>query len=131
VLILVDTSCWIEFFRPTGSRKIRDEIRYWLAADQVALCGPVLAEILRGARKAEAEKIKRTFSALHYLETLDSDWKTVSEKAEALSEKGHRVPLSDILITVIAARTGVTVAHNDKHFRAIQKLLPVSTQSFV
>jgi predicted nucleic acid-binding protein len=97
----------------------------------VALCGPVLAEVLRGARKAEAQKIRRTFSALHYLETVDQDWKAVSEKAHALTEKGYSVPLIDLLIAVVAVRTGATVAHKDNHFQVIQKLLPVSTHSFL
>lgn len=125
MLILVDSSCWIEFFRPRGNAYAQDTIRRWILDDQVVLCGPVRAEVLRGARKNEVKKIDETFAALRYLTTADTDWTEVAEKAQLLAGKGQHVPLIDLLIAIIAQRHGVAVAHADSHFSTIKKLVSV------
>ena len=40
MLILADTSCWIEFFRPIGDEAVRAQMLVGLA-DGLAICGPV------------------------------------------------------------------------------------------
>ena len=61
MLILADTSCWIEYFRPSGDEVVRAQLLRWLT-DSLAICGPVRAEVLRGARKAEVAKIVSAFA---------------------------------------------------------------------
>jgi len=87
VLILADTSCWIEFFRPYGDEAVRAQLLRWLAAG-LAICGPVRAEVLRGARKAAAAKIASAFSALPHLASVDGDWLTAEQKTRSLANKG-------------------------------------------
>lgn len=130
MLILPDTSCWIEFFRPGGDRGIRSEMLLWLKEDRLAVCGPVRAEILRGARKAEASRIADLLGALAHLDSEERDWLTVATRARALADSGHTVPLLDLLIAAIAERHGVILAHRDAHFRAIAQVLPVRTHDF-
>ena len=127
MLILPDTSCWVEFFRPRGDREVQSQMRQWLGEDRLALCGPVRAEVLRGARRAEAPRIAETFGALSHLDSADADWLTVTAKARALADVGHVVPLLDLLIATIAHRHRAVLAHQDAHFRAIQQVLPVQT----
>ena len=131
MLILPDSSCWIEFFRPHGDLQIQQAVRVWLSADQVALCGPVRAEVLRGARKNEIARVRTAFGALHYLETVDDDWATIADKARELSDKGQNVPLMDVLVSVVAVRNNATVAHKDGHFEAIATVMAVTTHSFL
>ena len=131
MLILPDTSCWVEFFRPRGDRNVQAQMRQWLGEDGLALCGPVRAEVLRGARRAEAPRIAETFGALTHLNSTDSDWLTVATKARTLADAGNAVPLVDLLIAVIAHRHGVILAHRDAHFRASQHVLPVRTHDFL
>ena len=130
MLILPDTSCWIEFFRPGGDQSIRSEMLLWLKEDRLAVCGPVRAEILRGARKAEASRIADLLDALPHLDSRERDWLTVATHARALADSGHTVPLLDLLIAAIAERHGVVLAHRDAHFRAIEDVLPVRTRDF-
>ena len=130
MLILPDTSCWIEFFRPRGDERIQSRIRQWLGEDRLALCGPVRVEVLRGARRAEAPRIAETFGALAQLDSADADWLTVTTKARVLAEAGDTVPLLDLLIATIAYRHGAILAHRDAHFRAIVQVLPVQTHDF-
>ena len=130
MLILADTSCWIEFFRPYGDEAVRTQLLGWLA-DGLAICGPVRAEVLRGARKAEAPKIVSAFAALPYLSSVDGDWLTAEQKTRSLADKGYNVPLLDVFIAAIALRHGAVLAHRDAHFQTIEQVLPLRTHNFL
>lgn len=131
MLILPDTSCWIEFFRPRGDQAVRAQLLSWLGADCLAICGPVRAEVLRGARKTEAPQIVEAFAALRHLESVEKDWLTVEQKIRELADEGHNVPLLDLLIAAVAHRCSATLAHKDTHFQTIVRALPVSLHSFL
>lgn len=73
MMILPDTSCWIEFFRPRGNEAVRSQMLGWLTADALAICGPIRTEILRGARKRETSRIIDAFAALPHLDTVDAE----------------------------------------------------------
>ncbi len=130
MLILADTSCWIEFFRPTGDEAVRAQMLRWLAHD-LAICGPVRAEVLRGARKAEAPKIVSAFAALPHLSAVDGDWLTAEQKIRSLADKGYTVPLLDVFIAAIARRHGAVLAHKDAHFEIIAQVLSLRTHNFL
>ena len=131
MLILPDTSCWIEFFRPRGDRAVRVQLLNWLGVDYLAVCGPVRAEVLRGARKTEAPKIVEAFAGLRHLESVEDDWLTVEQKTRALADSGHNVPLLDLLIAAVAHRSGAVLAHKDAHFHTIAQVLPVRLHNFI
>ena len=95
------------------------------------MCGPVRAEVLRGARKTEAPQIIEAFSALSHLESVDQDWQIVEQKARALADEGHNVPLLDLLIAVVVHRHDAVLAHKDAHFHTIGEKLPVHLHSFL
>lgn len=130
MLILADTSCWIEFFRPSGDEVVRAQLLSWLT-DSLAICGPVRAEVLRGARKAEVAKIVSAFAALPYLSSVDGDWLTAEQKARSLADKGDNVPLLDVFIAAIAIRHDAVLAHKDTHFQTIAEVLPLRTHNFL
>lgn len=130
MLILADTSCWIEFFRPSGDEAVRAQMLRWLAHD-LAICGPVRAEVLRGARKAEAPKIVSAFAALPHLAAVDGDWLIAEQKIRALTDKGYTVPLLDVFNAAIARRHGAVLAHKDAHFQIIEQVLPLRTHTFL
>lgn len=130
MLILADTSCWIEYFRPSGDEVVRAQLLRWLT-DSLAICGPVRAEVLRGARKAEVAKIVSAFAALPYLSSVDGDWLTAEQKARSLADKGDNVPLLDVFIAAIALRHDAVLAHKDAHFQTIAQVLPLRTHNFL
>ncbi len=131
MLILPDTSCWIDFFRPRGEAAVKDQMQGWLGADRIAVCAPVRAEVLRGARRTEAPRIRDAFAALVHLDTIERDWATVEAVASAMADLGNTVPLMDILIAAVACRHDVILAHRDAHFRAMADVLPVRTHDFL
>lgn len=125
MLILLDSSCWVEAFRERGDLAVRSAVDAWLADKRVATCAPVFAEVLRGVRKPDVRRVRRTLDALHYFETLDEDWRDVIRYARLLSDTAQHVPLVDLAVAVVAHRNGAELAHRDRHFQAIATVLPV------
>ena len=103
----------------------------WLAADSIAVCGPVRAEVLRGARRTEASRIADALAALVHLDTIERDWTAVEEAARSMADVGRNLPLLDLLIAAIACRHDVILAHRDAHFRAMESALPLRTHDFL
>ena len=130
MLILADTSCWIEFFPPDGDEAVRAQLLRWLA-DGLAICGPVRTEVLRGVRKEDAAKIVSAFAALPHLSSVDGDWLRAEQNTRALVDKGCNVPLVDVFIAAIALRHNAVLAHKDEHFQAIAQVLPLRTHNFL
>lgn len=124
-MILVDSSCWVEALRPNGDQVVRDTVDAWLTEGRVAICAPVFAEVLRGIRKPDVRKVRRTLESLHYLETLDQDWREVIRCARALSDRAQHVPLVDLAVALVTYRNGAELAHCDRHFDQIAKVVPV------
>ena len=131
MLILADTSCWVEYLRPSGDGPTRDQMLAWLRADRLALCGAVRAEVLRGVRSGEAAGVDRALSGLAYLPSVDEDWLTVTGTGRALAAAGVTVPLLDLLIAALAVRVDALLAHRDAHFQAIAAHLPLRVHSFL
>lgn len=121
---LVDTSTWIEFFRPQGDPDVKRALRAALEEGAVVTVAPVLVELLVGlnpARSLDAQAIHR----LRALEAVALDW-SVSARAgalgRALARRGERVPTVDLMIAAAAASAGHDVWHvGDRHFIAIER----------
>ncbi|HEV8131728.1 MAG TPA: PIN domain-containing protein [Acidobacteriota bacterium] len=127
-MILVDTSCWIDYFHPKGLAHVRVALNAEIEEDRVATCGPVICEVLRGARESDEKKLSLVFSGLHYLTQTDRDWREVRGLQNKLKQQGFQPPLVDLLIAVIAHRHQAQFFHlGDRHFEVIRKVLPLQT----
>ena len=125
MLVLVDSSCWVEYLRVSGDRQVRQTINGWLTGKRIAICAPVLAEVLRGVRKPDVRRVERTLGSLHYLETLEQDWREVVRCARALSDRAQHEPLIDLVVALVAHRNDAELAHRDRHYEAIAEVVPV------
>ena len=126
--VLVDTSVWIEFLRKDGDPRYRARLSQLIDDNRVALCGLILAELLKGARSdKEYQDLEERLAALVYLETPESLWKKSGRNASLLLRKGIQVPMTDLIIAFIGLENKIPVFHNDKHFRILQKYIPLDT----
>ncbi|MBI3944440.1 MAG: PIN domain-containing protein [Armatimonadetes bacterium] len=105
MLVLVDSSCWVEALRPNGDAAVRSTVDTWLAEGSIAVCAPVFAEVLRGVRKPDVRRVRRTLESLHYLETHEADWRQVIRLSRALADVAQHVPLVDLVVAVVATGT--------------------------
>ena len=115
--VLIDTSAWIDFFRDTGGA-VGDLVAEFIQLDQAYLTGPVMAELLHGARgKREVKNLDEVFAAIPILDVTGKDWLTTGNTLQALRKKGCTVPLTDVLIASVAQRNNMAVLTLDKHFQ--------------
>lgn len=120
--VFVDTCIWASFFAKPSSPEKRavDDL---LDADRVALVGPLVAEILLGfRRKDQADWVASRLRLAHYVEATWDDWRAGADLGRALAAKGHRLPLSDLVVATVPKRLDAHVYSTDPDFDVIDDL---------
>ncbi len=116
---LVDTSAWIEFFKPQGSQMAKRAVAGALEEGVVVTLAPILTELLIGlnpARRPDARAIER----LRDLVMVAVDWRVCEQAGtfgRTLAGHGRRVPTVDLMMAGAAAVAGHEIWHvGDRHF---------------
>lgn len=92
-------------------------------ADEVALVGVVLAELLQGCRTpSERTTLSESLLALLYFEVAQTTWLRTGDLSAQLLRKGVTLPLSDLLIAALAIEHDCRVYSLDTHFKKIPGL---------
>lgn len=126
--VLIDTSAWIEFFRPEGEAPYRLAVSQLIDDNEAALCGMILSELLKGARSdKEYGELEDRLSTLIYLETPEPLWKKAGRLASVLLRKGIQVPTTDLVIAMIALENKMPILHKDRHFLTLTKHTDLKT----
>lgn len=120
--VFVDTCVWASFFTKPNSPE-KQAVDQLVDADRIALAGPILAEVLLGfRRKDQADWVASRLKRGHYVETTWADWRASADLGRELAAAGHRLPLSDLVIAVIARRLNASVYTIDPHFDHVRDL---------
>ncbi|MHB9096968.1 MAG: type II toxin-antitoxin system VapC family toxin [Syntrophales bacterium] len=120
--ILPDTCAWIDYFRP-GATSLGVRLEAALDATAVYACGPVLCELVQGARsEEEQEELTNALNALPFLEMTEALWVKAGQLSASLRKAGRTIPFSDTLIAMLALENNLTVMTVDEHFRTIPGL---------
>ena len=121
IVILIDTSAWIEFLRDTGSTvcKLVDE----LLDDEIAICDAVRMEVLAGARdESHLQMLRRLLARATVLPTTVADYDNAAALYRRCRRQGETVrKLIDCLIASTAIRAGVPVLHTDTDFDVLAR----------
>jgi len=119
---LIDTAVWVLYFR--GEKDIEDKVQSIILEDRAATTEIIILEILRGARsQKEYDQLKSDLKALHLLQLNEAIWERSYQMGFKLRKAGINVPLTDILIAVIAGYHQCSLIHRDKHFPLMTKLV--------
>lgn len=115
--VMIDTCAWIDFFKSqTGD--LGNLVAELIETNQAAITGVVIAELLQGVKQEkESQRLRLLLRSIHYLPTEDNDWFNAGLLAQQLRAKGLTLPLTDVLIAIIAQRHGIAVLTLDKHFQ--------------
>jgi predicted nucleic acid-binding protein len=73
-------------------------------------------------RRDQADWIASRLQLTHYVETQWNDWRAAADLGRELASRGQQLPLSDLLIAVIARRLNASVYTTDPHFDRIPDL---------
>lgn len=129
-MILVDTSVWIDFFRPTPGRAGFELRRMIDESEPFALAGIIVAEILQGIKR-DVQLIERFLSQW---ELLDPNGFSTYREAAAISRlaagQGISLKTVDTLIAAIAIENRSTLFSTDKDFSRIARITPLRLYPF-
>jgi predicted nucleic acid-binding protein len=123
MMMLIDTSAWIEYFRKTGS-SANVAVKHAIRDGSAATTDMVLLEILAGttdpARLAAWERL------MGRCEFFPQEVRADAEVAARLYRECRRAGdtprmLTDCLIAAVAVRNGLTVLHRDRDFEVIAR----------
>lgn len=115
--VIVDTSAWIESFRPQGENKLKGVVKQLISEGKILLPGIIKTEILRGTKsKEEFQMLDESLSGLIYLSVEDDFWGRLARFSFDLSREGITVPLVDAYIALLAIEQKASLLHRDIHF---------------
>ncbi len=121
-LVLVDTSAWICFFARKSFIEIRDTVSTLLDNNRVAIAGPIMVELIQGARTdKEKDDIKSKTKGLHWLGITNEHWHKTADLSFNLRRKGVTVSAIDSLLSVVAVSYNCRVLHKDSDFELIAR----------
>ena len=118
-MFLIDSSVWIEYFRPKGSQKVKERVRAVLQRDEGVSCGVIIVEILRGARnEKDFQVLKDSLVSLPQIAIDDNVIERAARWGFLLDRKGKVVSTTDLLIAS-AAYKKTRLLHSDSDFEVI------------
>jgi predicted nucleic acid-binding protein len=123
-VFVVDSSVWIEFYRDRWGREaslLREAVER--DGDAVALCGPILQEVLQGFREAAtfARELRR-LQEFTVFETTRWTWLKAAALFRRLRAKGVTVNSFDTVIAAVCFEQGVPLLTcNRRDFAPIAK----------
>ena len=122
----MDSSLWIEYYRPDGRPQRRSAVRDAVVQDIVATTAMVAIEVLQGATTPEAfEALQADFGALHWLDVTRRMAERAARIGFDLHRRGQAVPSTDLMIAAVALEHECQLWHLDEHFERIAKVAPL------
>jgi predicted nucleic acid-binding protein len=117
---LVDSSAWIEYYRPSGRSDVARAVAEAIRSDQAYVNGIIHVEIVTFAPSPEAfEQLSSDFAAYRWLELGHADFRRAAELGASLRTHGITVPATDLIVAASAIGAGATLYHTDAHFDSI------------
>jgi len=122
MMVLVDTTVWIDFFSANPYPHVKTLENLIDDREDICLCGIILTEVLQGIR--EDSEFSRTQDLLANLIFLPMQYSVFLRSAEInrnLRRKGITVrkPV-DCMIAAVAIENDIPLLHNDKDFTPIE-----------
>lgn len=127
--VLVDSSVWIEYYRPAGPSGLRVAVQDALERDRVVTAGVIAVEVLQGARTdADYALLERDFAALPWLELTAAAARQAARLGFDLRRRGLAVPAVDLVIAALALVHECELWHLDAHFERVQTVAPLTAR---
>ena len=118
--VIIDTSAWIESFRPQSEKTFINLVKDLILKGRILVPGIIKTELLRGTKnKKEYNHLNDLLKGLEYLPVSDDFWEKLSLFSFRLFRKGVTVPLTDTYIALLGIENNASILHRDKHFDLI------------
>ena len=118
-MFLIDSSAWIEYLRPKGSREVKERVRGVLQREEAVSCGIITVEILTGSKnEKDFQSLQESLSSLPQIPIDEVVIERASKWGFLLHRKGKSVSTTDLLIAA-AAYKRARILHADSDFERI------------
>ena len=123
MLILVDTTVWIDFFAAKSASYVKILEDLIEQKEDICVCGIILTEVLQGIKgENEFKKTKNIFTSLLFLPMSYETFLRAAEIFRGLRQKGITIRKSmDCMIASVAIELNIPLLHNDKDFKPIER----------
>jgi predicted nucleic acid-binding protein len=127
--VLVDTSAWMQARRDPHAREL---LLSAIQRGDVCWCWPVRYELMVDARGPEGVAVvERSLEGLREIPVDRSVQRAVLATMRDLAATGshgaHRLPLTDLTVTVAAQAAGVDILHFDQHLERLGEHLGIGS----
>ncbi len=125
LMILVDTSAWIDFFVDSPARHVELLSKYIENGENIATCGIVITEVLQGIKKdTEYAKTRALFSSIIYLPMQHSTFIKSADIYRGLRKNGITIRKSlDCMIASLVIENDIYLLDNDHDFYYIEQYI--------
>ena len=119
-MVLIDTSSWIHFLRPTGNAAARARVKAALQAGAACWCPVVRLELWNGAGGDREKRVLKEFERLlPELGITVEVWDGAYDLARRCHAAGISVPATDLLIIACSRYHGAQLEQSDSDFDRI------------
>ncbi len=120
-MALIDTSAWIEFFRPRGDPAIKARVADLIGLGTAAYTCPIRYELILGARPQELKDLHEALGFSRRVVATPAHWDAAAGLGVTLRLKGCNFPALDLLIATVASAGKISLVARDAHFSAIRE----------
>jgi len=123
MMVLVDTSVWIELFAGRQIPQVNILETLITEKSDICVCGIILTEVLQGIRREkEYIKTKGLFESLIFLPMTYTTFVRSAEMYRDLRHRGITIrnPV-DCMIASVAIEHDIPLLHNDRDFNRIEE----------
>ena len=119
--VLIDSNVFIDLMKHRGDPA--PWLYRWAGTRNLAICGMVRVEVLRGVKSPKAYRGLNDFmDVMVNIPTSNRLWDEAAALAWKLDRKGLVIPGTDVIIAASAITIGAAVLTSDAHFKRIDGL---------
>ena len=117
--MIVDTSVWVDFFRPATPETLRRKILRIVDDIDVCICEPSLFELQRAAPRRQRRRLNLYFDTVRVLPAPSDIWTGATRLGQKCLDKGHAVGTMDLLIAETCMAHDLPIVTFDRDFQSI------------
>lgn len=125
---MIETSLWVDYFRAKTPRDVRQQIHAWVQRGDLALCEPILCELLRAASSSQRALMRQHLNTIPVLPTPATLWTDAIQLGQVCEDSGTRTGALDLLIATVCIHHDAELITFDKQFGAMAKASKLRAQ---
>ncbi len=123
--VMVDANVYLDLLR--SKRDAVNLLYRWAGNRNLAVCGMIRLEVLRGVKSLELlAKLSAFMDVMCNVPIPSSLWSEATDLAWKLDRQGITLPGPDLVIAASALRVGAAVMTSDAHFSNIEGLCVIA-----